>query len=113
MDKSEWEEKKIRCKSLIIDGTKYRTVLTRKYEKRKSWSKPEKNKVISFIPGTILIIYVKEGQCVMKGDDLLILEAMKMQNLIRSPLEGIIKSIKIKEGQRIPKGTLMIEIGYL
>jgi biotin carboxyl carrier protein len=38
---------------------------------------------------------------------------MKMQNLIKSPLEGIIKSIKIKEGQRIPKGTLMIEIGYL
>jgi biotin carboxyl carrier protein len=113
MDKLDFEDKKKRYKSLVIDGTKYRTLLTKKYENKKSWSKPRKNRIISFIPGTILILYVREGQCVMKGDDLLILEAMKMQNLIKSPLEGIIKSIKVKEGQRIPKGTLMIELGFL
>jgi biotin carboxyl carrier protein len=113
MNKLKGDDKKVRCKSLIIDGTKYRTTLNKKYEKRKPWSKPRKNLIYSFIPGTILKLYVKEGQCVMKGDDLLILEAMKMQNLIKSPLEGIIKSIYLAEGERVPKGKLMIEIGYL
>ena len=112
MEKSDCEDKKIRCKSLFIDGTKYRTTLNKKYEKRKPWSKLEKNKIISVIPGTILKIYVTEGQCVKKGDDLIVLEAMKMLNLIKSPLEGIIKSIKLKEGEKVSKGKLMIEIGY-
>jgi biotin carboxyl carrier protein len=112
MHKIDCEDKKIRCKSLIIDGTKYRTTLNKKYEKRKPWSKPEKNKIVSFIPGTILKLYVTVGQCIKKDDDLLILEAMKMQNLIKSPLEGVIKSIFLKEGERVPKGKLMIEISY-
>jgi len=112
MNKIDCDEKKIRCRSLIIDGTKYRTTLNKKFEKRQPWSKPEKNKIKSFIPGTILKLYVKEGQCVKKGDNLLILEAMKMQNLIKSPLEGIIKSIYMKEGEKVPKGKLMIEIGF-
>ncbi len=112
MKKLDCDDKKIRCKSLFIDGTKYRTTLNKKYEKRLPWSKPEKNKIISFIPGTILKLYVTEGQCVKKGDNLLILEAMKMQNLIKSPLEGIIKLITMTEGEKVPKGKLMIEIGY-
>ncbi|MFO7924951.1 MAG: acetyl-CoA carboxylase biotin carboxyl carrier protein subunit [Bacteroidales bacterium] len=112
MNKIDCEDKKVRCKSLFIDGTKYRTTLNKKYEQRKAWSKAEKNKIASFIPGTILKLYVSEGQCVKKGDNLLILEAMKMQNLIKSPIEGIIKSINLKEGERVPKGKIMIEIGF-
>lgn len=74
--------------------------------------KPEKNKVYSFIPGTILKVFVKEGQCVRKGEDLLTLEAMKMQNLIKSPVEGIVKSLNVKEGVKVPKGKLMVELGF-
>lgn len=112
MKKVNCEDKKVRCKSLYIDGTKYRTTLHKKYLTRKQYAKPEKNKVYSFIPGTILKINVSLGQCVKKGDSLLVLEAMKMQNIILSPLEGVIKSINVKEGERAPKGTLMVEIGY-
>ncbi len=112
MKKSDCGHKKTRYKTLIIDSTNYKTTLNKKYDKRESWSKPEKNKITSIIPGTVLKIYVKEGQCVKKGDDLLMLEAMKMHNLIRSPLEGIIKSIKLKEGEKIAKGRLIMEIGF-
>lgn len=112
MKKIDCDDKKIRCKSLVIDGTKYRTTLNKKFINRKAWEKPQKSRIMSFIPGTILKIYVKEGQCVKKGDNLLVLEAMKMQNLFRSPIEGIIKSINMKVGERVPKGKLMIEIGY-
>ncbi len=112
MKKIDCEDKKLRCKSLIIDGTKYRTTLNKKYTERKPWSKAEKHKIYSIIPGTIMKIYVKEGQCVSKGEDLFVLEAMKMQNLIKSPLEGIVKSISMKTGERVPKGKLVIELGF-
>lgn len=112
MKKCNCEKKKIRCKSLFIDGTKYRTTLNKKYETKKPYFKPEKNKIYSFIPGTILNVHVSEGQCVKKGDSLLVLEAMKMQNIILSPLEGIIKSVNVEAGGKVPKGKLMIEIGY-
>jgi biotin carboxyl carrier protein len=112
MKKVVCDDKKLRCKSLIIDGTRYRTTLNKKYTSRKKYFKPEKNKIYSFIPGTILKINVVVGQCVVKGENLLILDAMKMENIILSPLEGIIKAINVKEGERAPKGTLMIEIGY-
>ncbi len=112
MKSTDCEGKKIRCRSLCIDGTKYRTTLHRKYEKRGPWIKQEKNKVYSFIPGTILKVFVKEGQCVKKGDNLLILEAMKMQNLFKSPVEGIVKSINVREGVKVPKGKLMVELDF-
>ncbi len=112
MKSTDCEGKKIRCRSLCIDGTKYRTTLHKKYQKRGPWSKHEKNKVYSFIPGTILKVFVKEGQCVRKGDNLLILEAMKMQNLIKSPVEGIVKSLNVQGGTKVPKGKLMVELGF-
>lgn len=106
------DNKKIKYKFLYVDGTRYRTTLSKKYKIKKGYSKPEKNKIYSFIPGTILKINVTEGQCVKKGDSLLVLEAMKMENIIISPLEGIVKSIKMKAGEKVSKGMMMIELGY-
>ena len=47
MNKTGCEDKKIRYKSLMIDGTKYRTTLTKKYENREPWVKSEKTKIES------------------------------------------------------------------
>ena len=96
-------------KSLNIDGSKYKTLLTTKFETRQKWEKPDENKLKSFIPGTILKIFVKEGQKVREGQKLLILEAMKVQNRILSPKKGVVKSITVKTGEKIPKDQLMIE----
>jgi biotin carboxyl carrier protein len=65
---------------------------------------------MSFIPGTIMDILVKEGQDIEKGDDLIILEAMKMQNRLKSHVKGKIKKICITKGNIVTKGTLLIEI---
>ena len=100
----------IDCKNLEIGGTKYKTVLTKKYENRKKWTNPDKNEVYSFIPGTVLKVFVSEGDKVKLDDNLLILEAMKMENLIKSHQEGVIKKLNIKQGDRIPKGHLMFVI---
>jgi len=101
--------KKLRCKTLMIHGEKYRTTYTHKFENRKVWVKPNHYHILSYIPGTIDEIYVKEGQRVKKGDKILKLEAMKMLNTIEVHADGIIRKINIKTGDRIPKGFVMIE----
>jgi biotin carboxyl carrier protein len=101
--------KKMRCKTLIIHGEKYRTTYTRKFENRKVWAEPNHKHILSYIPGTVNEIYVKEGQKVKKGEKMLLLEAMKMLNTIEVKADGKIKKLNIKTGDRIPKGFLMIE----
>jgi biotin carboxyl carrier protein len=93
-----------------IDGTLYRTKLNKKFENRTVWKKPDGKKLISFIPGTILKIFVEKGQKVKKGEKVLILEAMKMQNKILISQDGIVKKVYVKEGQTVPNGELMLEL---
>lgn len=101
---------KLRCKSLVIDGTKYRTRLNTKFEKRKPYENPDPRKIISSIPGTILKIYVEVGQEVNAGDQMLVLEAMKMKNRIMFHRSGKVKSIHVSEGEKVPKDHLMVEL---
>tara|TARA_R110002051_G_scaffold92450_2_gene162129 strand:+ start:668 stop:1153 length:486 start_codon:yes stop_codon:yes gene_type:complete len=61
------------------------------------------------MPGLILDIHVAPGQSVKEGEPLLILEAMKMENIITSPRDGVIKSVPINKGTAIDKGQLLIE----
>ncbi len=61
------------------------------------------------MPGLILDINVKIGQEVKEDDALLILEAMKMENIITSPRDGIIKSIAVNKTDAIEKGQLLVE----
>jgi len=97
-------------KKLTVQGDTYHTTYNKKYENRKIWIKPNKNEVISVIPGTIREVLVKEGDKVKTSDKLLVLEAMKMMNTIYAPVKGKIKSLHVSVGDCIPKGTLMIEI---
>ena len=66
--------------------------------------------VVSFIPGTVLDIMVMEGQSVRKGDEMMILDAMKMQNKLKSAIAGKVKKITVNKGDKVSKGTLLIEM---
>ena len=61
------------------------------------------------MPGLILDILVEPGQSVEKGDQILILEAMKMENVLKAEGVGIIKSIEVKQGEAVEKGQILIE----
>ena len=61
------------------------------------------------MPGLILDINVRIGQAVNEDDPLVILEAMKMENVITSPRDGIIKNISVKKGQAVDKKHVLIE----
>ncbi len=62
------------------------------------------------MPGTILSLNVEPGATVSKGDSLLILEAMKMENVIKSSGDGIISSIHVKQGDNVEKNQLLISL---
>jgi len=66
--------------------------------------------LITQMPGKVVKLYKKEGDPVIKGETVLILEAMKMENEIKSGADGVIKSVNIIEGQTLEAGFLMIEI---
>ena len=60
------------------------------------------------MPGLILEVSVREGQIVQEGEALLILEAMKMENVLTSPRNGTVKGIHVKQGQAVDKKHLLI-----
>ncbi|MCF8230063.1 MAG: acetyl-CoA carboxylase biotin carboxyl carrier protein subunit [Bacteroidales bacterium] len=95
---------------LNVDDVEYKTTLTTKFNNRKPFQDLEWDKIYSFISGTIRKIYVKKGKKVKEGDKLLILEAMKMKNVINSPVQGKIKKVHVSKDERVPKNKLLIEI---
>lgn len=93
----------------LEDGT-FKTRLTENFKNRTPWEAPNDREIKAHIPGTIVKIVAQEGQAVKKGDLLLIHEAMKMQNRIEMPFDGVIAKINVTEGQSIPKHTVMVLI---
>ena len=102
------EEKKY--KDLVIQGTVYKTTYTWKFANRVKYVSPNPNQIYSFIPGTIIDIFVKPKQKVKEGETLLLLEAMKMENQVRMPFDGEIVKIHVKKDDIVPKKFLMMEI---
>lgn len=62
------------------------------------------------MPGLILDILVTEGQEIKEGEQVLVLSAMKMENIITAPSDGVVKLIEVKKDDAVEKGQLLIEI---
>jgi len=60
------------------------------------------------MPGLVLDILVEEGQEIHKGDQLIVLEAMKMENVLKAEGDGIIKSIEVNQGTSVEKNQILI-----
>ncbi len=103
-------EENVEYTSLSIDGFEYLTTLNTKYKNRKRYQEANPRLITAFISGTIDDVYVKKGKSVKAGDELLILEAMKMKNVIQAPLDAKIKNILVKKGDRVSKNQLLIEL---
>ena len=61
------------------------------------------------MPGMVLNILVTDGAEVKKGDALIVLEAMKMENILKAPADAKVKSIAVKKGMAVEKGQVLIE----
>jgi len=63
------------------------------------------------MPGKILKVFVQPGMQVKKGFNMLVLEAMKMENEILAPSDGVIKEVRVKEGDNVNTGDPMVLLG--
>jgi len=66
--------------------------------------------VTAAMPGRIVAVSVKVGQQVAEGQELCVLEAMKMEQIVRAASPGVVKSIPIKPGQTVAAGDLLVEM---
>ena len=69
------------------------------------------NKINSPLPGSVISVAVKEGQAVKKGDTLLVLESMKMENPILADCDGTVTKIAVAAGQSVMQDDLLVVIG--
>ncbi len=95
---------------LNINSISYITRLSRKFIGRKFYKPSDPKIIVSFIPGTVIDILVTEGQVISAGDDLMIVDAMKMQNKLRAASRGIIKEINVAKGDKVSKGSVLMEM---
>lgn len=95
---------------LNIDTSLYQTRISSKFENRKPYQPADPKIILSFLPGTVLELFIKPGQEVKKGEILMILDAMKMQNKLKCNMDGIVKSIAVSKGNKVSKGTVLLEL---
>ncbi|MBI2918100.1 MAG: biotin attachment protein [Chloroflexi bacterium] len=62
------------------------------------------------MPGKILAVRVKMGDHIHRGDEICVLEAMKMEQAVRSTTEGVVRTVRVQEGQTVAFGDTMVEL---
>ena len=75
----------------------------------KPYQRHDSNTVAAPIPGLIVSVHVKAGDEIAMGQDICVLEAMKMKNIIRSPRSGRISDVKIVPNQQVFGGEVFVE----
>ncbi len=95
---------------VYFDGSVYDVEIKptqQEYEIKEKKLKSKGGVVLAPIPGTIYSIDVKEGSIVKKGERLMTLIAMKMENEVVSPADGKVIEIRVKKGQSVNKGDVL------
>tara|TARA_B100002052_G_C15849983_1_gene584535 strand:- start:37 stop:441 length:405 start_codon:yes stop_codon:yes gene_type:complete len=106
---SGWEVS-IEGEVFFIEFEDSRNKFTRKRKAPSSSRKDLSGAISSSIPGKVVSIAVSEGMRVSSGEVVLILEAMKMQNEIKSPIDGIVKEINCTPGERVEGNVILVRI---
>jgi biotin carboxyl carrier protein len=103
--------------SLVINGINFDTIVRSSLQEKAirlieeaSTSVHHKTEVKAPMPGMILNIKKSVGDNINQGESVVILEAMKMENDIKSPTSGVIKSVQVSEGAAVEKGMILFSI---
>jgi biotin carboxyl carrier protein len=62
------------------------------------------------MPGKVIAVKAVPGQAVKKGDEVVVIEAMKMENALRAPRDGTIKTVAVKVGDMVGPGATLVEL---
>ncbi len=99
-----------------VNGSQYEVDLADRYDRiintlgLHKYSTQQVGDVKAPMPGLVLEIQVEEGQTVEADQPLLILEAMKMENVLKAPGAGVVKSVKVEKGAAVDKNQVLIEM---
>lgn len=70
----------------------------------------EKGGLEATMPGKVIAVKAAAGQAVKKGDEVVVVEAMKMENALRAPQDGTVKAVHVKVGDMVGPGAVLAEI---
>lgn len=110
MSDKETDTEKNELHEFVVEFRKYKTTLNKKFLNREPYSPPDDSKILSIIPGTITKLFVKEGDHVDEGQELMTLEAMKMKNKVIASRSGKIIKMNVEEGEKVPKSKVIFEL---
>lgn len=102
--------------TISVNGNKYELKIEDEYDllvKEMGLSVLTTQKITDIkapMPGLIIDVLVEPGQTIEKGTPILILEAMKMENVLKAEGEGVVKSIEVVKSQAVDKGQVLIEM---
>ena len=99
-----------------VNGNDYKVKIKDTYDEQVknmgllSTTSQKVNDIQAPMPGLVIDVLVESGEEISEGTPLVVLSAMKMENIILSPNEGIIKSIEVEKDQAVDKGQLLITL---
>lgn len=105
-----------KTQTLSVNGNIYEVKIEDEYDQRVkkmgllAVTTQKLNSIKAPMPGLIVDVMVETGQEIAEGTPLLVLSAMKMENIILSQGEGVVKSIEVKKDDAVEKGQLIIEM---
>lgn len=70
----------------------------------------QSGRVSAPMPGKVVNVSVKVGQKVRRGEGLVVVEAMKMQNIFNSFIDGVVKSVHVKQGDAVENGAALVDV---
>jgi biotin carboxyl carrier protein len=100
---------------VLVDGRNYHVHLVDERRVRVGGGQSDiqlqgRQKVSVPMPGKVIAVLVSEGDSVERGQGLVIVEAMKMENEVRSPIAGEIREIKVKPGEAVEGGAVLVVV---
>ena len=97
-----------------INNNSYRVQLKDRYDELlqslgiDAFSSKKESEIKAPMPGRVLDVVVQEGDPISKGDNVVVLEAMKMENVIKSPTDGIVKNVCVVKEETVEKNQVLI-----
>ena len=99
---------------LLVNGNSYSVQMQDRFDlllKELGMSALAGNKVDELkapMPGLVLQVHVANGKEIKKGEPVLVLEAMKMENVLKAPADGVIKTVTVEKGDAVEKNQVLI-----
>jgi 3-methylcrotonyl-CoA carboxylase alpha subunit len=93
---------------LFWEGAAY--TLSEAQEARRSAARHDKGALEAPMPGRVSAVKVQPGQAVARGEELLVVEAMKMENALRAPRAGVVRAVHVGVGEMVAPGRPLVEI---